>query len=329
MIGVRKSVCRHEAETEMLIRALEGDMSSVNRVLNYLSSSNKYLRQIMQEAIHDLLDQKIWDKLLHCMAEHRWEGHQDCTRREQEEASTRIDLSIEELFLTDESGWERRFKDEALDRGLESQSQEVRWTAAYLLGLRGHLQIIPILSQIIDSGSISWGLRAIKALAALNNEECGHPLVKALAKDRDKLHQEALRALGSMGGKMKIAWLSALGHPDSHIRWHAARGLGQAGDAASVKILAEGLLDENHAVRWATADLLAYLGEVSVPAVLELIIRHPLTEPFRQSAFHALHAITNEATQERLRPLIKALGAPTARLEAPAEAQRILQEWDG
>ncbi len=328
MIGVRKSIQRHEAENTMLNRALEGDLESVNQVLNYLSSSNKYLRRIMQEAIHDFLGQRIWDMLLHCLAEHCWEGHPDSIRRNELQSSERIDLSIEELFVKDESGWERRFKDEALLRGLEEESQEVRWTAAYLSGLRGYLDAIPVLSTIIDCESIKWKLRAVRALAALSHEACGPPLIKALAQDQDVLHQEALRALSSMGGKMKLAWLSALSHPDSHIRWHAARGLGQAGDASSIKILAEGLLDENHAVRWATADLLAYLGEISAPVVLELIIKHPLAEPFRESAYHALHSITSQAVQERLKPLLQALQSPTARLEAPAEAQRILLEWD-
>jgi hypothetical protein len=328
MIGIRKSVCRHEAETEMLVRALEGDLDSLNQVLNYLSSENKYLRKIMQEAIRDFSDPKIWDGLLHCLAEHRWQGHPDCLRREQAQASERIDLSIEEVFVTDEYSWEKQIKEQVLCRSLAEDSQALSWTGAYLLGLRGNLDVIPTLSSMIESGSLEWQLRSVKALAALNHEDCGPPLVKALAQDRDKLHQEALRALSSLGGKMKGAWLSALSHSDSHIRWHAARGLGQSGDISSIRILAEGLLDENHAVRWATADLLAYLGDVSVPVVLELILQHPLAEPFRQSAYHALHSITSQATQERLRPLIKALQSPTARLVAPVEAQRILGEWD-
>jgi HEAT repeat protein len=325
MIGTGKTVCRHAAETEMLLRALEGDLLSVSKVLNYLSSSNKYLRQIMQEAIHDLENQEMWEKLLRCLAEQRWNHHQDCPRREDAEASKRIDLSIEEAFIEDESEWEKRIKEKILSEALDDKSQLVRWASACLLGLRGHLNMIPILSEMIDYGLLEWQLRAIKALVGLNHEECGPPLLNALAKNRDRLHQEALRALTGMGEKARLAWLSALSHPNSHIRWHAARGLGQIGDASSINILAEGLLDPNHAVRWATADLLAYLGEISVPAVLKLLIQQPLAEPFRQATYHALRGITDQEAQERLRPLVKALRRPTARLEAPAEAQRLLK----
>ena len=327
MIGIRKTACRHQAESELLHRALAGDLGSVGKMLNYLSSSNKYLRQIMQEAIHDLGNQEIWKKLLRCLAEGRWDHQQDCPRRADAEASKRIDLSIEEAFIEDEGEWETRIKEAALSHGLQDESQPVRWASAYLLGLRGHLNMIAILSEMIDHGSLEWQLRAIKALVRLDHEECGQPLISALAQGRDRLHREALRALSSLGEKARPGWLSALSHPDSHIRWHAARGLGQIGDASSIHILAEGLLDPNHAVRWATADLLGYLGEVSVPAVLKLIIQQPLAEPFRQAAYHALHCITDQDLQDRLEPLTKALRSPTARLEAPAVAQRILAKW--
>jgi HEAT repeat protein len=327
MIGIRKTTCRHQAESELLHRALAGDLGSVGKMLNYLSSSNKYLRQIMQETIHDVGDQEIWEKLLRCLAEGRWDNQQDCPRRADAEASTRIDLSIEEAFIEDQGEWETRIKEATLSQGLQDEAQPVRWTSAYLLGLRGHLNRIAILSEMIDYGSLEWQLRAVKALVYLNHEECGPPLVSALSQGRDRLHREALRALSGLGEKARPGWLSALSHPDSHIRWHAARGLGQIGDASSIHILAEGLLDPNHAVRWATADLLGYLGEVSVPAVLKLIIQQPLAEPFRQAAYHALHCITDPVLKERLQPLIEALRSPTARLEAPAEAQRILAEW--
>ena len=327
MIETSETACRHQAEAELLQKALDGDMPSVNKVLKYLSSSNKFLRRIMKEAIHDFEDQELWNKLLHCLAVQQWNDQQDCPRRAEVEASKRIDLSIEEIFVENESAWEQEIKDSVLQDALANERLQLRWTGAYLLGLRGDLNMIPVFSEMIEEGTLEWQLRAIKALIKLDHPECGPCLVNALSKDRERIHQEALRALSGMGEKARLGWLGALSHPDSHIRWHAARGLGQIGDASSVHILAEGLLDPNHAVRWATADLLAYLGEVAVPPVLELIIHKPLVEPFRQAAYHALHTITSQEVQERLEPLVKALRSPTARLEAPVEAQRLLNTW--
>ena len=327
MIEKSETACRHQAEAELLQKALDGDMPSVNKVLKYLSSSNKFLRRIMQEAIHDFEDQELWKKLLHCLAVQQWNDQQDCPRRVEVEASKRIDLSIEEIFVEDESAWEEEIKDSVLQDALGDESRQLRWTGAYLLGMRGDLKMIPFLAEMIDEGTLEWQMQAIKALVKLDRPECCPCLVNALSKDQERVHQEALRALSGMGEKARLGWLGALSHPDSHIRWHAARGLGQIGDASSVHILAEGLLDPNHAVRWATADLLGYLGEVAVPAVLDLIIQKPLAEPLRQAAYHALHAIAGQEVQERLEPLVKALRSPTARLEAPVEAQRLLHTW--
>jgi hypothetical protein len=39
MIGIRKTTCRHQAESELLHQALAGDLGSVGKMLNYLSSS--------------------------------------------------------------------------------------------------------------------------------------------------------------------------------------------------------------------------------------------------------------------------------------------------
>jgi HEAT repeat protein len=123
-------------------------------------------------------------------------------------------------------------------------------------------------------------------------------------------------------------WLEALNHPDNHIRWHGARGLGNIGDAKYADTLAEGLLDENQAVRWATADVLAQLGAKAVPATLTIISQSKLNEQSRQAAYHALHGITSRQIQERIKPLLDALHGPAASIEAPAVAQRLLMEWE-
>jgi HEAT repeat protein len=172
-----------------------------------------------------------------------------------------------------------------------------------------------------------WRLRAVKALAALKDERCGPPLIKALATNRNNLHREARRALQSLGHLAKSAWLKALDHSDAHIRWHAARGLGELGDASYTYILAEGLLDENYAVRWATADVLAHLGKRGVPATLTILSQRKVTEQSRQAAYHALHGITSRRIQQLLKPLLYALRSPAASVEVPGIAQRLLLEW--
>ncbi|MGD9092228.1 MAG: HEAT repeat domain-containing protein [Anaerolineales bacterium] len=323
-----KQKVRHTQQAKLLIQAMEGEAAARDTVLKYLSSTNPSLCKMMQEAIHDLCDRELWQNLLSCLATHRWDNRHNSNRLSSPQASDRFDHAIIEVFTQDENEAEIPIKEAVLHRSMNDPQTRIRGAAAYLAGLRGNREAIPLLGEIIDRGSKSWQLRAIKALAVLDDERCIPPLTKALTMDRDLLHREARRALQSMGSRAKSAWMELLHHPDSHIRWEAARGLGEIGDARAAPILAEGLLDENYAVRWATADVLANLGEKAIPVTLTILSRYPLNEPKRQAAYHALHGIANRKAQERIKSLLDALRDPAASFRVPSLAQRLLLEWE-
>jgi hypothetical protein len=97
---------------------------------------------------------------------------------------------------------------------------------------------------------------------------------------------------------------------------------------SKLDILAKGLYDESHAVRWATAYVLADLGSVAVPSILKALTTHPINEPFRQAAYHALHSMRPKALQEELKPLLDALHALGADIEAPMVAEKMLENWE-
>ena len=325
-----ETISRHHVETAMLVRAIHGDIHATHKALKYLGSITPGLRQVMKEAIHDLPDPILWRKLLHCLADRRWDDQLDCEWRSSPEASRRIDQAILEVFIEDETELEKASKEAALYESLVSEEPELRAAAAFILAYRGDIGAIPTLEWTIDHGTIEWKVNAIHALAALQHENCGHPLVKALAMDRGILHKEAHRALTKLGKLAAPAWLAALNDPDMHIRWHAARGLGDSGNASVCWIVAEGLYDSNQAVRWASADTLARLGAGAIPAILTVLSHHEVTEPFRQAAYHALHSLSSNSkrTQAHLYPLLKALQGAAFSIEAPVIAQHLLLEWD-
>ncbi len=272
--------------------------------------------------------------------------------------------TIAQAFVIDESAAEAALKESLLEDVLQpggaagqvdaahldyhSQHWRVRQAAAYLTALRlaggaggrgAHTAArfslaLAVLNEVIAHGELAWRLRAVEALAALGDEHCAQPLVQALVWGLEErltdLHQAAGRALGELGGKAALAWEAALHHPDSHIRWHAARGLseaGRAGDLGAVHILAEGLYDENQAVRWTTARVLANLEGLAIPAILDVLTLHPLDEQFRQAVYHALHAMSSRQMQTYLRPLLDALDGRVAQIEAPLAAQKLKKEW--
>jgi HEAT repeat protein len=325
--GKMETTLRHKAEAGLLERALDGDTLAANTVFNYLSSTNPHLRRMMEETLHELQDDRLWRHLLRCLALQRWDDQLDCERRHDPEASARIDAAICEAFIEDTSEADRELKLTVLREGLAHSDSRLRHAAAYLLGHRKDPRAVPILDEAIDEANTQWQLRAIQALTVLKDEHSGRPLIKALAKDRNVLHQAANRALQELDKEAATAYVEALNHPDRHIRWHAARGLGQIGDARCVDVLVEGLYDDNPSVRWATARALANLDQQAVPAILNVLIQHTLTEPLREASFHALTSMPSTRTRERLKPLLLVLRGSSTSMLASAIANRLLAEW--
>ena len=319
---------RHSAEAELVRRAIQGDAQAANRVLTSLSSTNPHLVQIMLETIHELQDMYLWQHLLVSLATQRWDDHLDCKRRSDPQASRRLDRCLIKAFLQDESSWERAFKEATLEMVLQDPDARVRTVAAYLILLRGDLEVIPVLEETLMGSPLRWQLRVIRALGDQKDPRCAPLLLKMLVEGGPELHRQAGRSLLSLGEAARGAWLSILDHPDSHIRWHAARGLGQIGALQSAPILAEGLRDREFVVRWASADSLAQLGEAAVPATLVMLTHHEMEEQFRQAAIHALHGVRSQRVQDRLKPLLDSLRGPNAGVEAPMLAQRLLAEWE-
>ena len=335
---------RYTAQSTTLNDAVQGDPSATETVFHYLSSSNRDLRHIILSTLHDVEQAATWQALLPCLAvivaPESWVDTGDSflatwLRRKMLAAQRhpdapgynfeRIERSLVEAFVLDESEGEARLKTAVLYDALAWQ--QMRYSAGYLLGMRGDLRAIPILEEMVESKTLKLSLWAIQALAALDDELCGPPLVAALARDRGELHHEAQHALGELGRKAEPSLVVALEHPDSHIRWHAARALGQIGDDQAVGALAAGLYDDNQAVRWTSARVLANLEASAIPAILGVLCCHPITDPFRQAAYHALHSMPSRQTQAYLQPLLQVLNSPGASIAAPAVANRMLAEW--
>lgn len=359
--NVQTPKSRYRAQSEILQKALSGDIQMASTVLRYMSSTNQDLRHMMQSAVHDHKSTKVWRYLLNFLAMQTWEdaywqvglidppGERSeievtCTEISKNLSSQAISdcvQSVLEAFAVDETVTETEIKSEVLQNILDhsedvslrlpsNQMQRrrlVRYAAAYLEGLRSNPVVLPILEEMIDQASLTWKIRAVMALGVIQDKKCCSALLKALSMGPHPLHQEASRTLNSMGILARGCWEEALQHPDSHVRWHAARGLGQIGDTRAIETLAEGLHDENQAVRWATARLLANLNSTAIPAILNVLTRHRLSEPFRQAVFHALHAMSSRTTQEYLQPLLQALRSPAANVDAPRQAQRMLLDW--
>ncbi len=333
---------RLSAETQKLHQAAEGDLQAAASVLSYLTSSIRDLRILMQTALHETGGDQIWRCLLTWLALGAWG---DWTQSEssparplswQEPVQGAAAHAIIEAYTTDHIEAEAILKQRVLEQGLASEGR-IRQASACLLGLRGDVAALPVLEQIIlDATHIplkrrgpagDWSILAVEALAAIDDPRCGPPLWHALSQGHGELHRAASRAIRDLGGTVAGALVESLNHPDSHVRWHAARALGQIGNPTGIETLVDGLHDEHPAVRWATASVLANLDAQAIPYILRDLIRRPLSEPYRQAVYHALHAMPAHHTRIYLQPLLEALQGSAASVQAPAIAQKMLAEW--
>ncbi len=146
MVSVVKVSIRHADEAALLFRALEGDAQATNQVIQYLASIDPHERQIMQETMHDLADRNLVSHLLGCLANQRWNGHRDCDRRADADTSKQIDQAIIAVLNQDEYAWENSIKESVLREALHDPDPHRQQAAAFLLGLRGHDEVIPTLA---------------------------------------------------------------------------------------------------------------------------------------------------------------------------------------
>jgi len=353
---------------QLIEQAVAGDPVSTKNVLGYLNSANPDLRHMMQSALHATHTEGLWQRMLYCIGHNCWpeldatgeyhappyveksktQGSEIPFQSRQSFMASRAMQSLIEVYIVDSSAdpeCETEVKQGVLLPALSEPDRLTRWAAGYLLGLRGHLRSVPILDEIVSNPCeptadlthdqcIRWQARAIQALAALDDVTCGPPLIKALASQERTIHRAAGQALDELGVRAEPALLNALHHSNPHIRWHAARGLGQIGDLRAVDILAEGLYDDNNEVRWTTARFLANLDCPAIPAILKVLSTHPITEPLSQSAHHALNGMASlhhPDIHAYLKPLLDVLHGESAisliEVETPAIAQRLLADW--
>ena len=345
----------HSSLTDLVARATAGDSTAIHNILAYLNAANPDLRHMVQDILHATYEPGLWSQLLHCAANECWpeetvkpDGADPESQPQLIVIGARAQQSIVEAFVVDTSSMpehELAAKQAVLLPALESSELTLRLAAAYILGLRGNLRSVPVLDDILSrdcepGGDLSrdqclrWQLKAIQALAAMDDTTCGPPLVKAMASPQRAVHHAASQAISDLGRRAEPALLRAAQHPDAHVRWHAARALGQIGDLRTVDILAEGLDDEDQEVRWVTSRVLGNLDIPAIPAILNKLVIHEISEPLRQSAFHALNSMYGLRQPEifaYLKPLLDVLNRRTAisitAVDAPMIARRLLDDW--
>jgi len=316
----------HTAELNLLHRAASGDKAAMHEVIQFLSSANPYLRQIMKDTLHKCCELEVWLGLVRCFGEHCWHQEIPEERLSDPDAAQRLDETIVQAFVDDIDSCESDIKHQILHQALDDSLPGVRYASAYLLGVRCDPAALPVLAEVLQFGNVTWKVRAVQALAMINVPECGPLLVQGLASKSKTLHRAASDSLDKIVPTVRATLVEAMDHPDPHVRWHVARMLVTIGDTRGINRVVEGLSDENRTIRNASAEALARFGPPSVPHLLRVLCSPDLNQQTMRAVAHAINSINSFTVRDRLHPLLKALQDPATNSTVASIAQQMLRE---
>ncbi len=127
----------------------------------------------------------------------------------------------------------------------------------------------------------------------LNGTSTTEKLISRLADLDARRRHEAREELVSLGVVVLPALYEKLSSADWHVRWEAAKALGEIGDPSAAEMLVRLLQDDDTSVRWAAMGSLIDLGRGSLRPVLEALTRDFQSSRLREGAHHVLHTLHN------------------------------------
>jgi len=163
----------------------------------------------------------------------------------------------------------------------------------------------------------------------LKNEYLGEEIENYIAElgSEDGLKRQSARhILVHYGSNAVPALASALSNNNEHIRWEAAKALGEIEHPDAAQALVKALEDDNISVRWAAMESLIRLKRAVIEPLMRALTRDFNSVWLREGAHHVLHQLKNQGLLDG--PEIKvfnALEGPAPVVEVPWAAEAALE----
>jgi hypothetical protein len=298
-------------------QAARGRRGAAWRLLHWIGEDN----QEALTAIKTFPGSHLLELLLEWLALGTWAGKSFQTPRAMRQPHFRTQVST--LFLPGGGASEEQVKTVLCPR-LHDPRAAVRETAAHLLGIVGDPTAAADLVEALHDPTPAVRVQAAKALGRLRVPATAPALVGALRYRDEALASQVRQALLQIGPGAVPALVEAAPVPDSWVRWHVLRALGDLHDLRGLRPLVDALADEDFAVAWMAARALVTMDTPVVEEVLRLLLRAPHTPQLMETAGYVLHAQTNPEIQALLAPVMQSMRQADYRVAMPLTVERAL-----
>jgi HEAT repeat protein len=189
----------------------------------------------------------------------------------------------------------------------------------------GKAALIP-LETVVNSGSYSLCVSAVRALGEIADQRAVRPLLRALTSSDGAVCAAAVTALAQAGGPEVIEPITGmLQHKHGHVRLAAVEALGSLGAARAVESLRALAQDPQWDVRRAVAETLGRLKDKRGVEALTQGLKDS-DEDVREAAALALGTLGERSAIGPLVLALKDLGSGVRRIAAAA-LSRIDENW--
>ena len=151
-------------------------------------------------------------------------------------------------------------------------------------------------------------------------------LIAALGGDDGTVRRGAREALVAIGKPAVRSLIEALQYPSEHVRWEAAKALGEIRDKTSAPALVVALEDKSSGIRWLAAEGLIALGRHTLPPLLFALVKRPSSIWLREGALHVLHLLAHQGLGDETRPVVAALEGPAPTVAVPLAAEDAIEK---
>lgn len=237
-----------------------------------------------------------FERMLDVLRNEQWDQYQHTARALRDQSAAMIKHNRAEVLTF-------------LERFSSDENWMVRWVCTEALSLQNVKEAAPILARRLRDTHKGIRIAAIRGLIEVGESSTVKEIIPLIRDKQETIREVAVEAIGILNAEMGLVGLmeAATNDESEFVRFAAVKALGRVENRVVLPVLGRALKDPNPNVRWAAANILTFMPDVSVTqALIEALEDHgqPAWEDKTVSDLAAA-ALRSLNTQESRRALEK------------------------